>query len=102
MVFLVGRYKPSHEALASLDLRDGCNKIEFCVAGLGAAVVASFSAAVLTEIRLRGICSCQETLRRNGRCQARAGALPECASAALHVPPAYPLCAGSWSCFARR
>eukprot|EP01047_Picozoa_sp_COSAG01_P036672 COSAG01_NODE_2874_length_6937_cov_4.473823_2_plen_66_part_00 len=51
------RYKPSHEALESLGLRDGCNKIEFCVAGLGAAAVGSFSAAVLTEVYLCGICS---------------------------------------------
>eukprot|EP01047_Picozoa_sp_COSAG01_P009755 COSAG01_NODE_404_length_17467_cov_69.758650_8_plen_240_part_00 len=35
----------------------------------GAAAVASFLAAVLTEICLCGICSCQETLRRNGRGQ---------------------------------
>jgi hypothetical protein len=33
----------------------------------GAAAVASFLAAVLTEIYLCGICSCQEILRRSGR-----------------------------------
>jgi hypothetical protein len=35
----------------------------------GAAAVASFLAAVFTEIYLCGVCSCQETLRRNGRGQ---------------------------------
>jgi hypothetical protein len=35
----------------------------------GAAAVASFLAAVLTEIYLRNVCSCQEILRRNGRGQ---------------------------------
>jgi hypothetical protein len=34
---------------------------------LGAASVASFLAAVLTEIYLCNVCSCQEVLRRNGR-----------------------------------
>jgi hypothetical protein len=34
--------------------------------GGGAASVASFEAAVLTEIYLCNVCSCQETLRRNG------------------------------------
>jgi hypothetical protein len=33
----------------------------------GAASVASFVAAVLTEIYLCNVCSCQEILRRNGR-----------------------------------
>ena len=33
----------------------------------GAAAVASFWAAVLTEIYLCNVCSCQEILRRNGR-----------------------------------
>jgi hypothetical protein len=33
----------------------------------GAASVASFLAAVLTEIYLCNVCSCQEILRRNGR-----------------------------------
>jgi ubiquitin-activating enzyme E1 C len=37
-----------------------------------AAAVASCLAAVLTEIYLCGICSCQEILRRNGRGQAAA------------------------------
>jgi hypothetical protein len=37
--------------------------------GRGAAAVASFLAAVLTEIYLCGVCSCQEMLRRNGRGQ---------------------------------
>jgi hypothetical protein len=36
----------------------------------GAAAVASFLAAVLTDIYLCGVCSCQEILRRNGRGQA--------------------------------
>jgi hypothetical protein len=36
-------------------------------ANLGAAAVASFEAALLTEIYLRSVCSCQEILRRNGR-----------------------------------
>eukprot|EP01047_Picozoa_sp_COSAG01_P037290 COSAG01_NODE_2955_length_6799_cov_5.722090_3_plen_198_part_00 len=35
----------------------------------GAAAVASFCAAVLTEIYLCSVCSCQEILRRNGRGQ---------------------------------
>jgi hypothetical protein len=33
----------------------------------GAAAVASFQAAVLTEIYLCDVCSCQEILRRHGR-----------------------------------
>jgi hypothetical protein len=33
--------------------------------GIGAAAVASFLAAVLTEIYLCSVCSCQEILRRN-------------------------------------
>jgi hypothetical protein len=33
----------------------------------GAAAVASFQAAVLAEIYLCNVCSCQEMLRRNGR-----------------------------------
>jgi hypothetical protein len=33
----------------------------------GAASVASFLAAVLAEIYLCNVCSCQEILRRNGR-----------------------------------
>jgi hypothetical protein len=33
----------------------------------GAASVASFLAAVVTEIYLCNVCSCQEILRRNGR-----------------------------------
>ena len=33
----------------------------------GAASVASFWAAILTEIYLCNVCSCQEILRRNGR-----------------------------------
>eukprot|EP01047_Picozoa_sp_COSAG01_P071938 COSAG01_NODE_11306_length_1962_cov_1.798175_1_plen_48_part_10 len=33
----------------------------------GEASVASFLAAVLTEIYLCNVCSCQEILRRNGR-----------------------------------
>jgi hypothetical protein len=37
----------------------------------GAAAVGSFWAAVLAEIYLCGICSCQEILRRNGRGQVR-------------------------------
>jgi hypothetical protein len=37
---------------------------------LGAAAVASFLAAVLTEICLCNVCSCHEVLRRNGRGQA--------------------------------
>eukprot|EP01047_Picozoa_sp_COSAG01_P063398 COSAG01_NODE_8210_length_2874_cov_1.873514_2_plen_110_part_00 len=42
-------------------------------AGLGgAAAVASFSAAVLTEIYLCNVCSCPKMLRRNGRGQAGA------------------------------
>jgi hypothetical protein len=40
---------------------------------LGAAAVASFWAAVLTEIYLWGVCSCQEILRRNGRGQSDHG-----------------------------
>jgi hypothetical protein len=36
----------------------------------GAAAAASIRAAALTEIYLRGLCSCQETLRRHGRAQA--------------------------------
>jgi hypothetical protein len=39
---------------------------------LGAAVVASFLAAVLTEIYLCDACSCQAILRRHGRAQPRA------------------------------
>jgi hypothetical protein len=39
-------------------------------AGRGAAAVASFLAAALTEIYLRNVCSCQEILRRNVRTQA--------------------------------
>jgi pyrroline-5-carboxylate reductase len=35
--------------------------------GFGAAAVASFLAAVMTEIYLCDVCSCQELLRRNGR-----------------------------------
>jgi beta-glucosidase-like glycosyl hydrolase len=35
--------------------------------GSGAASVASFQAAVLTDIYLRNVCSCHEILRRNGR-----------------------------------
>jgi hypothetical protein len=35
----------------------------------GAAAVASFLAAVLAEIYLCNVCSCQEMLRRNGRGQ---------------------------------
>jgi hypothetical protein len=38
-------------------------------AGPGAAAVASFLVAVLTEIYLYDVCSCQEILRRNGRGQ---------------------------------
>jgi MFS family permease len=38
-----------------------------CGAGIGAASVASFLAAVLTEIHLCNVCSYQEILRRNGR-----------------------------------
>jgi UDP-3-O-[3-hydroxymyristoyl] glucosamine N-acyltransferase len=34
---------------------------------VGAAAVASFLAAVLTEIYLCGVCSCQQILRRSGR-----------------------------------
>jgi hypothetical protein len=34
---------------------------------LGAASVVSFLAAVLAEIYLCNVCSCQEVLRRNGR-----------------------------------
>jgi protein-S-isoprenylcysteine O-methyltransferase Ste14 len=41
--------------------------------GKGAAAVACCLAAVLTEICLRGVCSCQEILRRNGRGQATRG-----------------------------
>jgi hypothetical protein len=41
-------------------------------AACGAAAVASFLAAVLTEIYLCGVCSCQEILRRNGRGQSGA------------------------------
>jgi tRNA U38,U39,U40 pseudouridine synthase TruA len=37
------------------------------LANAGAAALASFSAAVLTEIYLCNVCSCQEILRRNGR-----------------------------------
>jgi DNA repair and recombination protein RAD52 len=37
------------------------------------AAVASFLAAVLTEIHLCGVCSCQELLRRNGRRRRRSG-----------------------------
>jgi hypothetical protein len=36
-------------------------------ANLGAAAVASFEAALLTEIYLCSVCYCQEILRRNGR-----------------------------------
>jgi hypothetical protein len=43
---------------------------------LGAAAVASFLAAVLTEIHLCDVCSCQEILRRNGRGQACARLAP--------------------------
>jgi hypothetical protein len=35
----------------------------------GVVAVASFSAAVLTEIYLGNVCSCHEILRRNGRGQ---------------------------------
>ena len=35
--------------------------------GFGAASVVSFVAAVVTEIYLCDVCSCQETLRRHGR-----------------------------------
>jgi hypothetical protein len=40
--------------------------------GGGAAAVASFLAAVLTEIYLCNVCSCPKLLRRNGRGQAGA------------------------------
>jgi hypothetical protein len=40
-----------------------------CREGAGAATVASFSAAVLTEIYLCGVCVFQEILRRHGRAQ---------------------------------
>eukprot|EP01047_Picozoa_sp_COSAG01_P038722 COSAG01_NODE_3158_length_6489_cov_2.264945_2_plen_155_part_00 len=43
--------------------------------GGGAASVASFLAAVLAEIHLCNVCSCQEILRRNGRGQAAAASL---------------------------
>jgi hypothetical protein len=36
-------------------------------ATIGAASVASFLAAILTEMYLCNVCSCQEILRRNGR-----------------------------------
>jgi hypothetical protein len=39
----------------------------------GAAAVASFWAAILAEMHLCNVCSCQEVLRRNGRGQAAAG-----------------------------
>jgi hypothetical protein len=39
----------------------------------GAAAVASFLAAVLTEIYQCNVCACQEILRRNGRGQAAGG-----------------------------
>jgi hypothetical protein len=43
-----------------------------CLAAVdGAAAVASILAAVLTEIYLCNVCSCQEMLRRNGRGQVR-------------------------------
>jgi hypothetical protein len=40
-----------------------------CGGGLGAAAVASLLAAVLAEIYLGNVCSCQEILRRSGRGQ---------------------------------
>jgi hypothetical protein len=52
------------------------------------ATVASFVAAVLTEIYLCDVCSCRETLRRNGRAQAfsRLGVRsPECII--MHIKP---------------
>jgi hypothetical protein len=39
----------------------------------GAAAVASFLAAALTEIYLCDVCSCQDILRRNGRGQTGSG-----------------------------
>jgi predicted amidohydrolase len=44
-----------------------CGHTEASVFSTGAASVASFLAAVLTEIYLCNVCSCQEILRRNGR-----------------------------------
>jgi hypothetical protein len=41
--------------------------VGLAVVGIGAASVASFLVAVLTEIYLCHVCSCQEILRRNGR-----------------------------------
>jgi hypothetical protein len=38
-----------------------------CVIAAGAAAAASSLSAVVTEIYLCGMCSCQETLRRNSR-----------------------------------
>jgi hypothetical protein len=46
----------------------------------GAASVASFEAAVLTEIYLCNVCSCQEILRRNGRGQCAGPGMPPCTS----------------------
>jgi hypothetical protein len=48
----------------------------------GAASVASFVAAVLSEIYLCNVCSCQEILRRNGRGQSVRGPIEVSVSAA--------------------
>jgi hypothetical protein len=45
----------------------GVAGLSLLVGPIGAASVASSLAAVLTEIYLCNVCSCQEILRRNGR-----------------------------------
>jgi hypothetical protein len=52
--------------IESLKPQSGSGRYYALVAA-GAASVASFLAAVFTEIYLCDVCSCQEVLRRNGR-----------------------------------
>jgi hypothetical protein len=56
-----------HDADRGLLLPSLADPSPFAVAPLGAASVASFWPAVVTEIHLCTVCSCQEILRRSGR-----------------------------------
>jgi hypothetical protein len=60
---LLGAYTPPAPRERSTELPPA----EHTDRAAGAASVASFWAAVLTEIYLCNVCSCQEVLRRNGR-----------------------------------
>ena len=67
------RDPPPGTVAATAEVRDHLEDGQLVQRLRGAAAVASFLAAVLTEIYLRGVCFCQEILRRNGRGQAGAG-----------------------------